>query len=100
MGLQVYSECCKNCLLSNDRIVSLERAKDIIESCKKDQNYFVCHKASMEDKEIVCKKFYDELGGHSQAIRIAERLNIIEFVEQTDTKKLPTHNEMENKNFK
>lgn len=27
MGLKVYKECCKNCLLSEDRIVSSKRAK-------------------------------------------------------------------------
>ncbi len=97
MGLQVFSTCCKNCLLSDDRIVSLERAKEIIETCKKEQNYFICHKASMENKEIVCRKFYDELGQYSQMVRIAERLNLIEFVEQTDSEKLPTHKDMENK---
>lgn len=97
LPLQVYSSCCKNCLLSDDRIVSLERAKQIIEDCKKDQNYFICHKASMENKEIVCKKFYDELGQHSQMIRIAERLNMVEFVEQPDSKRLPSHKDMEKK---
>ena len=97
MGLKIYSSCCKNCLLSDDRIVSLERAKEIIAECKDEQNYFICHKASMIGEEIVCKKFYDELGQHSQMVRIAERLNMIEFVEQEDSEKLITHKEMEKK---
>ena len=44
MGLKVYKECCKNCLLSKDRIVSEERSKEIINGCKKEQTHFVCHK--------------------------------------------------------
>lgn len=96
MALKVFSSCCKNCLLSKDRIVSPERAKEIIEGCKEDQNYFICHKASMNDEEIVCSKFYMKFGGYSQTIRIAERLNMIVFVDQTDSKKLITHIEMEN----
>lgn len=48
----------------------------------------------MEDKEIVCKSFYDKLGYTSQMIRIAQRLDAIEFVEQPEAEKLPTYNDM------
>lgn len=88
MGFKVYKEYCNNCLLSPDRIVSPQAAKEIIKDCTNEQSYFVCHKASMKDKEVCCKKFYDELGHTSQMIRIAERLNAIEFVEQEDDTKL------------
>ena len=50
----------------------------------------------MNDEEIVCSKFYMKFGGYSQTVRIAERLNMIVFVDQTDSKKLITHIEMEN----
>ena len=52
------------------------------------KSYFVCHKASMNEEEIVCKNFFDKLGHQSQMIRIAERLNCVEFVEQKDNEKL------------
>lgn len=94
---KVYKEPCKNCLLSSDRIVSGERMKDIILECKKNQQHFICHKASMNGDDICCKTFYDELGNYSQLIRIAKRINAVEFVEQTDTEKLPTYQDM-NKN--
>jgi hypothetical protein len=84
--LKVYSNCCKNCLLSKDRIVSSKRAKDILKGCVKNQTYFVCHKASMNGENIVCKSFFDKLGHNSQLIRIAERLNAIQLVEQPDSK--------------
>ena len=86
--LKVYQECCRNCLLSKDRIVSPKRAKDLLKEIEQKQSYFVCHKASMNGEEIVCKTFYDKLGHQSQMIRIAERLNVVKFVEQTNTKKL------------
>lgn len=95
--LKVFKECCKNCLLSPDSIVSPKRRKDILQGCAQKQAYFVCHKASIDDKEIVCKTFYDKLGHISQMIRIAERLNSVEFVEQPEHEKLITHKEMENK---
>ena len=86
--LKVYQECCHNCLLSKDRIVSPKKAKQLLEEIKEKQSYFVCHKASMNNEEIVCKKFFDELGHQSQMIRIAERLNAVQFIEQTNTEKL------------
>lgn len=86
--LKVYKECCRNCLLSKDRIVSPKRAKDLLNEIFKKQSYFVCHKASMNSEEIICKTFFDKLGHQSQMIRIAERLNAVRFVEHTSTEKL------------
>lgn len=94
MSLKVFSECCKNCLLSESRIVSPARVKDIINDCKKKQTHFICHKATMKGEEIVCKKYYEIFGHTSQLIRIAERLNVVEFVEQDDNEALITHKEM------
>lgn len=98
MGLKVYNECCKNCLLSEDRIVSSKRAKDIIKDCAEKQTHFICHKATMKgDEEIVCSKFFNTIGYKSQMVRIAQRLNAIEFVNQIDTQKLPTYKEIKSK---
>ena len=95
MGLKVFKECCKNCLLSEDRIVSSKRAKEIIKDCAESQTHFICHKATMNgDEEVVCKKFFDTIGYKSQMVRIAQRLNALEFVEQSDTEKLSTFKEM------
>lgn len=92
--LKVYKECCKNCLLSKDSIVSPARRKQILQGCTKDQTYFVCHKASMNEQEVVCKTFYDKLGHISQMIRIAERLNAVEFIEQPEAERLTSYSEM------
>ena len=89
--LKVYQECCHNCLLSKDRIVSPKRAKDLLNEIAEKQSYFVCHKASMNGEEIVCKTFFDKLGHQSQMIRIAERLNAVQFVEQKNTEKLRSY---------
>lgn len=98
--LKVFKECCKNCLLSEDRIVSPKRAKEIIKGCAEEQVHFICHKASMNGEEIVCKKFYDTMGWRSQLIRIAQRLKAIQLVEQSDSEKLPTYKEMSGKQKK
>lgn len=92
--LKVYKECCHNCLLSKDRIVSPKKAKDLLKEIAKKQTYFVCHKASMNEEEIVCKTFFDKLGHQSQIIRIAERLNAVQFVEQNNNEKLTSYTSM------
>ena len=92
--LKVFDKCCKNCLYSADSIVSPERRKQITKDAVAEQSYFICHKASMKGEEVVCKKFYGTLGHTSQMIRIAGRLNAIEFVEQSDDEKLITYKEM------
>ena len=97
MGFKVYKRPCKNCLLTKNRIVSPERASEIIQTCVKEQTYFTCHKdMTGEGKEgVCCKKFYDDLGHVSQMIRISERLNMIEMVDQPDTERLITREEMD-----
>ena len=90
MGLKVFKECCKNCLMSKNRIVSSKMAKEIVLSCTKKQTHFICHKTD----NVVCKSFYDKLGYVSQMVRIAQRLNAVEFVEQPKNEKLPTYDEM------
>ena len=80
--MQVYDKCCNQCLLSPNRIVSSKRAKEIIQGCARKQTHFICHKATIEGKEILCRTFFDKLGHVSQMVRIAERLNMIEFIKQ------------------
>lgn len=98
MSLKAYKECCKNCLLSPDRIVSPKRSKEIIQDCVKKQTHFQCHKATQEGKDIMCKSFFDKFGFYSQMVRIAERLNMIEYVDQPEAEKLPTYAEMKKRN--
>ena len=92
--MKVFKDPCKNCLLSPDAIVSAKRRKDIIKTCSREQSHFICHKASMDGDDICCKTFYDNLGHTSQMIRIAQRLNVVQFVSQTDTMKLTSYNEL------
>ncbi len=51
---------------------------------------FYIHKSD----DVVCRTFYDKLGHYSQGIRIAERLNMLKFVEHTDNKKLKSYSEI------
>jgi len=63
---KVYKKPCVNCLFTADRIVSPNRAAEVIKDSIKSQTHFVCHKSSMGDDkngdQVCCRKFYDEIG--------------------------------------
>lgn len=82
--MKVYDKQCSQCLFSKNRIVAKRRAAEIIKGCVKDQSYFICHKASIEGKDIMCRGYYDKLGHYSQSLKIAERLNIVQFIKQKE----------------
>lgn len=94
--MRVYKECCKNCLLSPDAIVGAKRRRDIIQDCAQNQTHFICHKATIEGKDICCKTYFDTLGHLSQMVRIAGRLGMIEYVDQPESERLKSHKEMSN----
>jgi hypothetical protein len=74
--------------MSPDRIVSPKAMKSIIQKIVQEQSFFICHKSSMKGGDVCCRKFYDELGHNSQLIRIAERLDCVQVINQTDNEKL------------
>lgn len=93
--MQVYQQACDNCLLSPNAIVSPERRKEILQACKDKQTFFVCHRSSMDGGNVCCSKFFDQLGHLSQAVRIAERLGVVQFVPlPEDDHALMSHREL------
>lgn len=77
--IEVKKECCNQCLFSKDKIVSNERRKYILNGCRKSDTHFICHKATIEGKDICCKGFYDNQT--SNLIRISQRMNMVKFVD-------------------
>jgi len=77
--LRVMSKRCEQCLMSKGKIVSDSRRDEILEQCERSGKYFLCHKGSMVNEEIVCRGFYDEVP--NQALRMASRLGIVKFTE-------------------
>lgn len=82
--MQVFETPCQNCLLTKGRIVPPERAKEIVEGCKKDQSYFICHNS----EDICCRKFFDGFKNDIQVLQICERYNIVQFIPQANDRKL------------
>jgi hypothetical protein len=79
MSFQVCEGKCDQCLFTKDRIVSAARMRNILQGCRQQDIHFVCHKASIAGRDVCCRGFYDTQT--SQMIRIAERLNMVEFVD-------------------
>lgn len=75
---QVTERKCSQCLFSPNKIVSDERRRDVLDECRRKDSYFICHKSSIARGEVCCRGFYDTQ--NSQMMRIARRLNAVEFV--------------------
>lgn len=57
--LEVMKYQCSNCLFTKDRVVSEDRANEIIADCTEDpSSHFTCHVASMEGRDVCCHNFY------------------------------------------
>jgi hypothetical protein len=87
MPFELMSEPCDQCLMTNSKIVSNARRREIIRETMQRDCAFICHKASIAHREIACKGHYDATGG-GQMARIAGRLNAIVLVNPKDLEKV------------
>lgn len=69
------SRQCGGCLFSPSRIVSGQRAAQLIKDCARKDVSFLCHLGTMEGREIACRGHFDT--GVGQMSRIAERLGMV-----------------------
>jgi hypothetical protein len=81
--LKVCEQKCNECLFSKNRIVSKERTKEIIVECLEEDRYFVCHKATNANKQVVCRGFYEKFGLQNGTIRVCDRNDWVQFVNPT-----------------
>ena len=84
MGFKVCEKKCEQCLFSDNRIVSKTRMALIIKDCKKNDEHFICHKATIAGSNVCCRGFFDTQS--TNLMRIAQRLNAVEFVKIGDEK--------------
>jgi len=68
---KVKKECCGECLFSENKIINNKRRQNILNSCRQNDNHFICHKATIDNEDICCKGFYDSQT--SNMIRISQR---------------------------
>lgn len=81
MAFQVARRQCGNCLFSRNKIVSDKAKIEVLDQCRRNDTYFVCHHASMKNKEICCRGFYEKDPGATNLMRIAARLGAVDFVD-------------------
>lgn len=81
MTFKVMSKQCDQCLYGPNKIVSDARRRQILRSLSREDNHFICHKATLVGQDIACRADWDKRCG-GQLGRIAERLGAAEFVSE------------------
>jgi hypothetical protein len=61
-GLLICSRPCDQCLTTKNRIVSGERAAEIIRQCRDVDVHFQCHKGSIAGINLHCRGVHDAIG--------------------------------------
>ncbi len=72
--LLLASRRCAECLTTRNRIVSGERAAEIVRSCRSEGKHFICHKGSAADLIVHCRGVHEIAG--SKAHRFATQFGI------------------------
>lgn len=85
-GFEVMESRCDQCLFDPaNRIVSAERAREVLNECRRTDTHFVCHKSTIADGgNVCCRGFYDANPMASNSMRIAARLGVVRFVPVPD----------------
>jgi hypothetical protein len=83
MTFKVQAQQCSTCIFRKDSVLSLKALlKEIADP--KMKGFFIgyreCHHAD-RDGGVCCKGFWDSYKDHFQAGQIAQRLNLVEFVD-------------------
>jgi hypothetical protein len=73
--LLLASRRCGQCLTTRDRIVSGERAAQLVRDCRANGTHFVCHKGSIAGLNVHCRGVHEIMNG-DRAYRFAERFGI------------------------
>lgn len=60
--LLLASQPCSECLTTRRRIVSGERAAQIVRDCRRDGTHFTCHKGSIAGLNLHCRGVHDRIG--------------------------------------
>jgi hypothetical protein len=83
----VYEKPCKNFLFSENRIVSEERANQLISECLDENRHFLCHKSTINNDHVCCHAFYKKYKNSIWYMAFAERLKMVLFLPLPDTDK-------------
>jgi hypothetical protein len=73
--LLLASKRCSQCLTTRSRIVTGERAAQIVRACRSERNHFVCHKGQTEGLVVHCRGVHEVAHG-SRAHDFAQAFGI------------------------
>ena len=78
---KIMSRPCDQCLVTPQRIVSGERAAEIVAKVKRTDSHFICHKSEPgKNNEICCRGVEDKVGP-CQLHRIMGHLGAIQQID-------------------
>ncbi len=75
----VCEKRCDQCLFSSAKVVSDRRRLAVLRECEKKRTYFICHKATIAGRTVVCRGFFETQ--RNQTCQVAERLGLVEFTD-------------------
>lgn len=73
--LLLASRRCSQCLTTRNRIVTGQRAAELVKACRTEDNHFFCHKGTLRGGQVHCRGVHQITGG-GRAYRMAEFYNI------------------------
>lgn len=79
--LRICHKQCDQCLYSSRKIVTDTRRNEIMQDLEEDQDYFICHKASIADKKVMCRGYYEANKSTSLLIKLGTDLGVTQFVD-------------------
>jgi hypothetical protein len=83
MSFEVMAERCAQCLYGPNKIVSNKRRAEIIRQITREDGHFICHKASIEGRNVACRGDWDQRAC-GQLGRIMGRLNAVKFISEAE----------------
>jgi hypothetical protein len=77
--LLLASRRCGQCLTSRGRIVSGERAAELIRDCRRKDVHFVCHKGSAAGLNLHCRGVHDRFPCLAYRFGVAIGVKVVEI---------------------
>lgn len=80
--LLVCEKACDECLFSPNKLVNEARKREILKQCYKSGTYFICHKATLAGRAVICRRFAESKdGAGNTALRVAQHFGLIRYVD-------------------
>lgn len=76
--LLLASHPCGQCLTTRNRIVSGERAAELVRECRASGHHFVCHKGSIAGLNVHCRGVHNRFPSRAHQLAVALGIPIVE----------------------